>query len=79
MFFREIDAEDFDCVVTYGSSSSNLCRVVANQCAARSVPCFVIAPEEASIPTFNSKMMTLFGTEITTVPVDEVHETIEAK
>ena len=79
LYFREIDAGDYDTVVTYGSSSSNHCRVVANMAAARGLSCFIIGPEEASHPTTNSKMMELFGAEITIVPVSLVHDTIEEK
>lgn len=77
LFFQEIDKQKCDCVVTYGSSSSNHCRVVANMCAQRLIPCFIVSPEEASEPTFNSVMMDLFGAEIVVVPVNDVHDTIE--
>lgn len=77
LFFQEIDKGDYDSVVTYGSGSSNHCRIVANECCRREIDCYIISPEEASEPTFNSQMMELFGAEITTVPVSEVHETIE--
>ncbi len=79
LFFREIDAGDYDAVVTYGSSSSNHCRVISNMAAARKLPCYIISPEEASKPTANSRMMELFGAEITVVPVEQVHDTIEQK
>ena len=79
LFFQEIDKGDYDCVVTYGSGSSNHCRVVANECCRRGMDCYIIAPQEASEPTFNSQMMELFGAEITTVPVSGVHDTIEGK
>lgn len=79
LFFREIDKGEYDCVVTYGSGSSNHCRVVANECCRRGIECYIISPEEASEATFNSQMMELFGAEITTVPVSEVHDTIENK
>lgn len=79
LFFREIDQGNYDCVVTYGSSSSNHCRVIANACCGRGMECFIICPKEASEPTFNSTMMALFGAEITTVPVNEVHDKIEDK
>ena len=78
-FFREVDAGDYDCIVTYGSSSSNHCRVVANQAAKRGLPCYIIGPEEASEPTYNHLLMVWFGAETMTVPVNEVHDTIEAK
>lgn len=79
LFFQEINKGDYDCVVTYGAGSSNHCRVVANECCKRGMECFIISPEEASEPTFNSQMMEMFGAEITTVPVSEVHDTIERK
>lgn len=79
LFFHEIDKGAYDCVVTYGSGSSNHCRVVANECCKRDMPVYIICPVEASKPTFNRQMMKLFGAEITTVPVSEVHHTIEAK
>ena len=79
LFFQEIDKGNYDCVVTYGSGSSNHCRVVANEWCRRGMSCYIIAPLEASEPTFNSQMMEIFGAEITTVPVSEVHDTIEGK
>lgn len=39
----------------------------------------MIAPSEVSDVTFNSEFMALFGAEIITVPVEEVHDTIEYK
>ncbi len=79
LFFKEIDKGGYDCVVTYGSGSSNHCRVVANECCRRNMKCFIISPLEASEPTFNSQMMEMFGAEITTVQVSAVHDTIERK
>lgn len=79
LFFEEIDRGNFDCVVTYGSSSSNHCRVVANMAAARNMPCFIISPEEASERTYNSVLMERFGAQITVCPVNRVHDTIEDK
>ena len=79
LFFEEIERGEYDCVVTYGSSSSNHCRVISNMAVARNMKCYIISPEEASDETYNSKMMRLFGAEITVVPVEQVHDTIEKK
>ena len=79
LFFQEIARGNYDCVVTYGSSSSNHCRVVANACCQRNMLCYIISPQEASEPTFNSQMMAVFGAEITTVLVEKVHDAIEDK
>lgn len=76
-FFKEIDGGDYDSVVTYGSSSSNHCRAVANMAVARGMKCYIISPEEASEETFNSQMMRLFDAEITVVPVNKVSESID--
>lgn len=79
LFFREIDRGGYDCVVTYGSGSSNHCRVTANACCQRGLRCHIISPLEASRPSFNSRMVALFGAEVTVVPVKAVHDTIENK
>ena len=79
LFFREIEKGGYDCVVTYGSGSSNHCRVIANACCERKMPCYIVCPKEASEPTFNSQMIKMFGAQVTVVPVHHVHETIENK
>lgn len=78
-FFDEIDKGGFNAVVTYGSSSSNHCRIISNMAKMRDIQCCIIGPEEASEKTKNSKMMELFGAEITVVPVTKVSVTIENK
>ena len=77
LFFNEIDAGDYDCVVTYGTSHSNHCRIVANAAAKRNMRCIIIGPSEVNDPTFNSRLTALFGAEIITVPVADVHGTID--
>lgn len=79
LFFEDIDKGGFDCVVTYGSSHSNHCRVISNMAVARKLPCYLIGPVEVSNETYNSRFMNLFGAEIITVPVSQVHDTIEQK
>ena len=79
LFFEEIDKGDYDCVVTYGSSHSNHCRVIANLAAERRIPCIIIGPKEVSDETYNSKLMKLFGAQMLIVPVNLVHDTIENK
>ena len=78
-FFREIDSGSYDYVITYGSSSSNHCRVIANACCRRKIGCLIISPLEAGEPTFNSQMMKLFGAEVITVSVSDVHNMIRVK
>lgn len=79
LFFEDFDRGEYDCVITYGSSSSNHCRIIANICASRQIDCYIISPKEASVETINTKMIHLFGAEILTVPVCDVARTIEKK
>ena len=39
LFFEDLDKSESDCVLTYGSSHSNHCRIVANLAAGRRIPC----------------------------------------
>jgi len=79
LFFEDIDSGDYDCVVTYGSSHSNHCRIIANMAAKRKMPCYIIGPSEVSEITSNRQVIQMFGAEFTFVPVDKVHDTIENK
>ena len=77
LFFEDLESQKSDCVVTYGSSSSNHCRIVANLAASRGLKCIVISPVETSKTTFNSQMMEFFGAEIISCKVSEVKDTID--
>src|SRR4051794_28816865 len=72
LFFEDIERLSSDCVVTYGSSSSNHCRIIANIAASKGIPCHIISPNESSYPTSNSKLVELFGAEVIQCPVSEV-------
>lgn len=76
-FFNELENQDCDTIVTYGSSSSNHCRVVANLASSRELRCIIISPIETSKTTYNNKMMELFGAEIVICKVSDVKNTIE--
>ena len=76
-FFEEILSGDFNCVVTYGSSSSNHCRVIANACNRYDLDCYIISPEENYNETYNSLLIKKFGAEIIKAPIDKISETID--
>ncbi|NLZ51822.1 MAG: pyridoxal-phosphate dependent enzyme, partial [Thermoanaerobacteraceae bacterium] len=61
LFFQDIKIKGADCVVTYGSSSSNHCRIISNLSASIGLPCYIISPIETDKPTSNSKMVDIFG------------------
>lgn len=77
LFFKDLENENADCVVTYGSSSSNHCRIIANIATAKNLPCYIISPNEENHPTSNSKMINLFNAKVIRCPINEVSMTIE--
>ena len=79
LFFEDMRLKGADCVVTYGTSSSNHCRIVSNIAASKRLPCYIISPIETNKPTSNSKMIELFGAEIVECPLSEVSNTISLK
>lgn len=79
LFFEDLIKKKSDCVVTYGSSSSNHCRITANIAASKGIPCYIISPNESSYPTSNKKMIDLFGAVVTQCAVSEVSNTITKK
>ncbi len=76
LFFQEIESGNYDTVVTYGSSSSNHCRIIANMAAARGIHCHIISTEDNN-DSANRKMVTLFNADITVCSVADVAQTIE--
>lgn len=76
LFFEQIDAGGYNCVVTYGSSSSNHCRVIANMAAARGMKVHVISTDGGS-SCINRQLVESFGAEIHICPVEQVAATIE--
>lgn len=76
LFFEDFNNKNADCVVTYGASSSNHCRVVANIAASKNIPCYIISPTESSFPTTNKNLVKLFNAVIIESPISKVSETI---
>lgn len=75
-FLADIKGVGSDAVVTYGSSSSNHCRIIANMAAANNLKCYIISPEEDYVETSNSRMLGLFGASIIKTPLNSVSDTI---
>lgn len=76
-FFEDIEKNNADCIVTYGSSSSNHCRIIANTAASMGYKCVIISPAENEEITFNLKMMNFFGADIIRCPITDVSATID--
>lgn len=76
-FLEEIEKEQADCIVTYGSSSSNHCRVTAAVAAANGYPCFIISPASQNNPTMNQMLVETLNANLIFTPLPEVGETIQ--
>ena len=76
LFFREIEEGQYDTVVTYGSGSSNHCRIIANMAAGKGLHCHIISTESQD-GALNRKMVEFFNAEITVCNVEKVADTIE--
>lgn len=77
LFWKEIKKNKSDYIVTYGSSSSNHCRVIANIAVSEGLPCCIISPKEIADETFNKKLMEKFGAKIIFTEIKNVRETID--
>ena len=76
-YFIDLIHGGFDTVVTYGASTSNLCRVIAAMARRYGLKCFIISPEEGYCETPNSVMVNILGASIIKCPVERVSETID--
>lgn len=77
LFFKDIDDKQSDYVVTYGSGSSNHCRVVANMAAAKHIPCLIIMPLETEQDTMNMLITGLLGAQVMACRLKDVPITID--
>lgn len=76
LYFEEIEKLQSDVIVTYGSASSNHCRIVSNLAKERGLPCYIISTDTDDVQTYNRRMSSAFGAKIISCRVDEVRETI---
>lgn len=75
-FFKEILENKYDYVITYGSASSNHCRIVANVARKYNLKCTIISTEKEE-KTNNKIMCEIFGVEFVYCDVNDVKRTIE--
>ncbi len=78
-FYKEIQACGADIVMTYGSNSSNHCRIIANMAASMGIACHIISPEENRERLYNTRLVEDFGASVETCPVTEVAGTIDRR
>lgn len=76
-FYKEIMEQEPTVLVTYGSSSSNHCRIIANMAAALGIECQIISPKENSHETANTKIVASLGAKVIYCELNRVKETID--
>lgn len=80
-FFRDMLEKGGDCMVVYGNSRSNLCRVLANLCYQKHTPCYMICSseehEDDMVLTNNSRLMKWLGAEVIPCTRSNIAETVE--
>ena len=76
-FYQEIMEQTPDVLVTYGSSSSNHCRIIANLAKALGISCEIISPKENKHETPNSKIVANLGAKVRYCALNQVKETID--
>lgn len=75
-FLKEILENGYDYVITYGSASSNHCRIIANVARKYNLKCTIISTEKEE-KTNNKIMCEIFGAEFVYCDVNDVKETID--
>ena len=56
-YLEDMRSKGCDCMIAYGSTRSNMCRVAANMCCGENIPCYVVtalSEGEELKDTFNS-------------------------
>lgn len=80
-FFADAFAQGCNAIVAYGSTRSNLARVMANGAARMGMPCVVVSPDEAdgSRPrSFNAELCARLGAQVHPCRKGEVAQAVEA-
>lgn len=79
-YFKDMRKKNCDCIVAYGSSKSNLSRVIANMSKAFGISCVVISSSDDSsdqVETNNSKIVSELGVEVVYCNKNNVSQTVK--
>ena len=79
-YFKDMDLKKNNCIIAYGNSRSNLCRVIANMSMAKGIPCYVISTVDSTgnyLQTNNSVIVNQLGANIIFCDKKDVSQTVE--
>ena len=75
-FFQHIVENKHDSVITYGSTSSNHSRVIANMAKMYDLKCVVITPKENNDSAFNNVLVNYLGAKVVHSDIKDIKKTI---
>lgn len=75
-FIDDMLHKSCNCLIGYGSSSSNLCRVLTNICNSMNIECHIITPSDNNA-TSNSSLLKLLGAQIYYCKKTKVADTVD--
>lgn len=80
-FFEDMEKKACDIMIAYGNVRSNLCRVIANECFRKKIPCYMICSfeegESEEKETSNSRLMELLNVKIIKCRKNQIAQTVE--
>lgn len=79
-FFQDMEDKGCNTMIAYGNVRSNLCRVIANQCYIKKIPCYIICSMEdgdETKTTSNSQLMKLLDAKLVFCSKNNIAETVE--
>lgn len=76
-FFNDMQENNYNCIICYGSSRSNLCRVIANISKSLNIECHIVSPVDDKNETTNSLLVDLFGAIVHKCEKSDVANTVE--
>jgi D-cysteine desulfhydrase len=79
-YFNDMLPKGCNCIISYGSSKSNLNRVIANMSRTLEIPCYIVSPLNKALEdyeTFNSRLIKSTEARLVTCDRENVSSTIE--
>ncbi len=80
-YFMDMMQKRNDCIIGYGNTRSNLCRVLSNLSTSMNIPCYIISPnddDDTRTVTNNSKLVELCGANVYMCNKTDVAKTVES-
>jgi len=77
-YFKDIIKNECDTVVTYGGTSSNLCRIVANFACRYGIASVIVTPDDLCESTCNSELLDYLNAKRVFCQRNNVHDTIDS-